>query len=76
MSYPVYYKEPIRWLRYYAHNRPHLFFAGCIAVMGPAMLVTITPLRRRFLYDDLAPLPLDGYPIPKGPRKKVTGYDD
>ncbi|KAG7822075.1 hypothetical protein KL909_000881 [Ogataea angusta] len=48
----------------------------CIAVLGPAMLVTITPLRRKFLYDDLAPLPLDGYPIPKGPRKKVTGYDD
>lgn len=76
MSYPIYFKEPIRWLRYQAHNKPHLFYSGFIAFMGPVFLFTVTPLRRKFLYADAEPLPLDGYPIPNTPRKHPQGYED
>ncbi|ODV88080.1 hypothetical protein CANARDRAFT_26240 [[Candida] arabinofermentans NRRL YB-2248] len=75
-SYPIYFKEPVRWLRYHAHNRPHLFYSGFIAFMGPVFIVFVTPLRRQFLYEDAKPLPLDGYPIPKGKRKEIKGFDD
>lgn len=76
MSYPIYFKEPIRWVRYQAHNKPHLFFSAFIALMGPAFLFAGTPLRRKFLYEDAAPLPLDGYPIPNRARTPVSGYED
>lgn len=75
-TYPVYFKEPVRWLRYHAHNKPHLFFSGFIALMGPVFLFAGTPIRRQFLYADAEPLPLDGYPMPTGPRKTVVGYED
>ncbi|CAH2445832.1 Subunit of mitochondrial NADH:ubiquinone oxidoreductase (complex I) [Komagataella phaffii CBS 7435] len=75
-DYPVYYKQPIRWLSYHAHTRPHVFYAIAVAALGPVFMMA-TPLRRKFLYDDHEPLPANGYPLPNRSRDKtLTGYDD
>ncbi|GMM36910.1 hypothetical protein DASC09_042350 [Saccharomycopsis crataegensis] len=75
-SAPVYFKQPIRWMRYYAHNRPHLFFAVMLGAMGPVFLLGVGPLRRKYLYPDHTPLP-QSYPVPKAPRNKdLKGFDD
>ncbi|EGW35482.1 uncharacterized protein SPAPADRAFT_58726 [Spathaspora passalidarum NRRL Y-27907] len=74
-DYPVYYKNPIRWARYHAHTKPHFVFAVFFAVSAPVLLL-LTPLRRKFLYDDHTPLPYV-YPLPNRPRdKNLSGYDD
>lgn len=65
-----------QWLRYQAHNKPHLFFSGFIAFLGPVFLFAGTPLRRTFLYADATPLPLDGYPVPNRARSSPAGYED
>ncbi|GME79209.1 unnamed protein product [Ambrosiozyma monospora] len=75
MVAPLFTKQPIRWCRYHAYTNPNLFYSGVIALMGPVFLFGVTPLRRKYLYEDLKPLPLSGYPIPKE-RKNVTGYAD
>lgn len=66
----------IQWLRWCAHNKPNIFFPCAIAAMGPVFLFVVTPLRRKFIYPDAAPLPMGGYPIPNRPRKPITGFDD
>lgn len=73
---PLYYKQPIRWLRYYSHTKPHLFYAVSLGLMGPAFLFAVTPLRRKYLFEDHVPVPTT-YPIPNTPRnKELTGFDD
>jgi hypothetical protein len=44
--------------------------------MGPVFLFAGTPLRRKFLYADAEPLPLDGYPVPNRARSPPQGYED
>ncbi|CAH6723483.1 putative NADH-ubiquinone oxidoreductase 9.5 kDa subunit [[Candida] jaroonii] len=73
-DYPVYYKQPIRWLRYHAHTKPHFFWSIAFGLSGP-LLIAFTPLRKKFIYDDHVPVP-QSYPL-EGPRdKNLTGYDD
>ena len=66
----------LQWLRYQAHNKPHLFLYGFIAFLWPVFLFAGTQLRRTFLYADAEPLPLDGYPVPNRARVPVQGYED
>jgi len=44
--------------------------------MGPVFLFVITPLRKKFIYPNAAPLPMGGYPIPNRAREPISGYDD
>ena len=55
---PPYLTQYLRWS---AHNRPHLFFAFAIGIAGPVAALTLTPLRRKYLYPDHSPLP-QSYP--------------
>ncbi|KAG7666014.1 N19M [[Candida] subhashii] len=74
-DYPVYYKNPIRFCRYHAHVNPHLFLSVVLGVSGPLLLL-LTPLRRKFLYEDYAPVPYT-YPLPTRARDAtLTGFDD
>ncbi|ODQ59289.1 hypothetical protein WICANDRAFT_69651 [Wickerhamomyces anomalus NRRL Y-366-8] len=75
-DYPVYYKQPIRWLRYHAHTRPHLYYSVVLGLGVPALALILTPLRRRYLYPDHEVVP-NGYPLPKRKRDlTLQGYDD
>ncbi|RLV87031.1 hypothetical protein JA9_000892 [Meyerozyma sp. JA9] len=74
-DYPVYHKQPIRWLRYHAHTKPHFFWSVAMGLSAPLLLLA-TPLRRKFLYEDHTPIPVT-YPLPTRPRdKNLSGFDD
>ncbi|CCH43328.1 hypothetical protein BN7_2876 [Wickerhamomyces ciferrii] len=60
-EYPNYIKNPIKWLRYHSHWRPHLFYSLIIGLTFPILAIAGTPLRRKYWYSDHVPLP-NGYP--------------
>ncbi|KAI3405534.1 N19M [Candida oxycetoniae] len=72
---PVYFKQPIRWMRYHAHVNPAIFLSVVLGLAGPTLLF-LSPLRRKYLYPDHEPIPFV-YPIPQRPRDlNLKGYDD
>ncbi|ODV58745.1 uncharacterized protein ASCRUDRAFT_82647 [Ascoidea rubescens DSM 1968] len=73
---PLFLRNPIRTLRFYAHTKPNLFFSAVIGIIGPLGVLFITPLRRKYLFEDAPPVPTY-YPIPNRPRDlTLSGYDD
>ncbi|KAK3330481.1 hypothetical protein B0H66DRAFT_544011 [Apodospora peruviana] len=72
---PRFWSNPIRFCRWAARERPSYFWSCVIAGIGPIMVVTVPPIRHRLGDVDAPPIPLT-YPVPTGPRKKLTGYDD
>ncbi|KAH8594034.1 hypothetical protein B0O99DRAFT_625800 [Bisporella sp. PMI_857] len=75
-AYPRFFKEPIRYMRWAAIEKPAIFWSLVIGSFGPAFFV-IGPVTRRLAGDQYPrpPIPLT-YPIPSGPRKQLSGYDD
>ncbi|KAK3935611.1 hypothetical protein QBC46DRAFT_397129 [Diplogelasinospora grovesii] len=72
---PRFWAGPIRYCRWAARERPAYFWSVVIGAMGPVMLVTVPPIRKALGDDDAPQIPMT-YPVPSGPRKKLTGYDD
>ncbi|EGV63742.1 hypothetical protein CANTEDRAFT_113781, partial [Yamadazyma tenuis ATCC 10573] len=73
-EYPVYFKQPIRWLKYHAHTKPHFFWSIAFGLSAPVLLLA-TPIRRKYLWADHEPIPRT-YPLPNRPRdKNLSGYD-
>ncbi|KAI9664298.1 MAG: hypothetical protein M1829_005853 [Trizodia sp. TS-e1964] len=74
--YPRFWSQPIRYLRWAAHEKPAIFYSIVVGSMGPITLLTVPPIRRRLGDFDRETIPLT-YPVPEGPRKPVPeGYDD
>lgn len=77
MSYgrPRFWATPLRYLRWASRESPAYFWSVTIAGLGLAQMAAVPPFRR-FIGDvNPAEIPLS-YPIPEGPRKQLTGYDD
>ncbi|KAI0853607.1 NADH-ubiquinone oxidoreductase 9.5 kDa subunit [Daldinia vernicosa] len=72
---PAFFAGPLRYCRWAARERPAYFFSVIIGAVGPLMLATVPPAMKRLGYERSPPIPLT-YPIPTGPRKTLTGYDD
>ncbi|ODQ79544.1 hypothetical protein BABINDRAFT_37134 [Babjeviella inositovora NRRL Y-12698] len=73
---PAYYKNPFKWCRYYAYKKPNLFFPSAMGVLIPVFLFGFTPLRKKFLFEDVAAVPAE-YPLPNRARDaSLVGYDD
>ncbi|KAL2269600.1 hypothetical protein VTJ83DRAFT_1784 [Remersonia thermophila] len=72
---PRFWAGPLRYCRWAARERPGYFWSVVIGALGPVTLVTVPPLRRAVGDYDAPPIPLT-YPVPTGPRKQLTGYDD
>ncbi|KAK4187266.1 hypothetical protein QBC35DRAFT_515615 [Podospora australis] len=72
---PHFWQTPLRYLRWSHRERPAYFYSLLIAAMGPITLFTVPPIRKALGDENATPIPLT-YPIPTGPRKKLTGYDD
>ncbi|KAL1740201.1 putative NADH-ubiquinone oxidoreductase 9.5 kDa subunit [Schizophyllum fasciatum] len=66
----------VRAMQYYAHEKPALFYALAIGAAGPALIITVPPLRKAYGY--VPPeLPPTSYPLPSRPRRAVPAtYDD
>ncbi|KAG7437508.1 NADH-ubiquinone oxidoreductase 9.5 kDa subunit [Fusarium oxysporum f. sp. raphani] len=61
--------------RQLSHHRPALFWSVIIGAAGPVAMPIVPPIRYYFGDVDAPPVPVT-YPIPSGPRKQLTGYDD
>ncbi|TVY81686.1 NADH-ubiquinone oxidoreductase 9.5 kDa subunit, partial [Lachnellula suecica] len=72
---PRFFSQPIRYLRWAAIEKPAIFFSLCIGTMGPVTLLVVPPIRHRFGDPQRPQIPFT-YPIPSGPRKNLSGYDD
>ena len=55
---PRFWAGPIRYWRWSARERPAFFWSIVVGALGPIMLVTVPPLRRRIGDHDAAPIPL------------------
>ncbi|KAK0633217.1 hypothetical protein B0T14DRAFT_506106 [Immersiella caudata] len=72
---PRFWAGPLRYIKWAARERPAYFWSVVIGGAGPVMLITVPPYRRWRGYEIPATVPMT-YPIPTGPRKKLTGYND
>ncbi|KIW00544.1 uncharacterized protein PV09_07899 [Verruconis gallopava] len=73
---PFFWHQPLRYMRWAARERPALFWSCVVGGAGPLIVVAAPPLRARF-FNDYRPPPIPStYPIPAGPRKIPSGYED
>ncbi|KAI1403228.1 NADH-ubiquinone oxidoreductase 9.5 kDa subunit [Hypoxylon fuscum] len=72
---PQFWAGPLRYWRWAAREKPAFFWSVIIGATGPLMLATIPPISTRLGYERSPPIPMT-YPIPSGPRKTLTEYDD
>ncbi|KAI0013822.1 hypothetical protein F4779DRAFT_613095 [Xylariaceae sp. FL0662B] len=72
---PQFFAGPLRYSRWAARERPALFWSVIIGCAGPVVLVTVPPSLKALGYERAKPIPMT-YPIPPGPRKTLSGYDD
>ncbi|KAI2637766.1 NADH-ubiquinone oxidoreductase 9.5 kDa subunit [Hypomontagnella submonticulosa] len=72
---PQFWAGPLRYWRWAAREKPAYFWSVVIGATGPLMLATVPPTMKRLGYERASPVPMT-YPIPPGPRKTITGYDD
>ncbi|KAG6367585.1 putative nadh-ubiquinone oxidoreductase kda subunit [Diaporthe ampelina] len=72
---PLFWQTPIRYWRWSSRERPALFWSCVIGALGPVTLAVVPPIRHAFGDYDAKPIPTT-YPIPPGPRKTLSGYDD
>ncbi|KAG6007381.1 hypothetical protein E4U21_006085 [Claviceps maximensis] len=75
MSAPIFWSTPLKYCRWAARERPALFWSVIIGAAGPIAIPIVPPIRRYFGDVDPAPVPVT-YPVPNGPRKQLSGYDD
>ncbi|CAI4211081.1 unnamed protein product [Parascedosporium putredinis] len=75
MSSPRFWATPAKYMRWAARERPAYFWSLVIGVVGPVS-IPITLKIRELVGDENAPKIPVTYPVPTGPRKQLTGYDD
>ncbi|ODV92882.1 hypothetical protein CANCADRAFT_94786 [Tortispora caseinolytica NRRL Y-17796] len=72
---PELFKQPFKYMRWCAHHYPAYFFSLLLGFSFPVAALAVTPLRRKFLYDDHIPIPRT-YPLPRRAREPLTGFGD
>ncbi|KAI3321629.1 hypothetical protein HD806DRAFT_503073 [Xylariaceae sp. AK1471] len=72
---PRFWSGPFRYWRWAARERPAYFWSVLIGSAGPVILFTVPPTLKRLGYERAPPIPMT-YPVPTGPRKQLSGYDD
>ncbi|KAI0153596.1 proteinase B [Pestalotiopsis sp. IQ-011] len=72
---PAFFNGPLRYIRWSARERPAYLYSVALGAFGLVMLATVPPLQKRFGYERAKPIPMT-YPIPNGPRKQLSGYED
>ncbi|UKZ71191.1 uncharacterized protein TrAtP1_012152 [Trichoderma atroviride] len=75
MSAPLFWSTPLKYCSWAARERPAFFWSVVVGAAGPILIPIVPPIRHMLGDVDPAPIPVT-YPVPAGPRKQVTGYDD
>ncbi|WFC98137.1 n19m, NADH-ubiquinone oxidoreductase 9.5 kDa subunit [Malassezia yamatoensis] len=65
----------ITFQRAAAHEKPTVFFALVVGFVGPVAVLTVPRIRASYGWKPAERIPIS-YPLPEGPRKSVSGYDD
>ncbi|KAK1758658.1 hypothetical protein QBC47DRAFT_375377, partial [Echria macrotheca] len=58
MSTPRFWATPLRYIRWSARERPAYFWSVVVGAMGPVMLITVPPLRKRMGAEIPAEIPM------------------
>ncbi|KAK7033143.1 DUF155 domain-containing protein [Favolaschia claudopus] len=69
------FQSSYRMFQRHAHESPVIFYSCVIGLIGPVLLVTVPPIKKRLGYQPVEPIPVS-YPLPNRPRRPVTGYED
>ncbi|KAI0031014.1 hypothetical protein K488DRAFT_52972 [Vararia minispora EC-137] len=69
------FQRTYRFCQRAAHEKPAIFYSLVIGAIGPVMVLTIPPIRKKLGYVPPPPPPVT-YPIPQRPRRPVQGYED
>ncbi|KAI3625884.1 hypothetical protein CBS9595_001245 [Malassezia furfur] len=69
------FNNTFKYLRASAHERPVVFFSLLVGFMGPVAVVAVPRVRASYGWKPAEKIPIT-YPLPEGPRKPVSGYDD
>ncbi|KIN08037.1 hypothetical protein OIDMADRAFT_37335 [Oidiodendron maius Zn] len=72
---PRFFSQPLRYIRWASIEKPAIFWSIVIGSIGPVMVVTVPGIRNRLGDPKRPEIPLT-YPVPSGPRKPISGYDD
>ncbi|KAJ8069049.1 hypothetical protein OCU04_002722 [Sclerotinia nivalis] len=72
---PRFFSQPFRYIRWAAIEKPAIFFSIVVGSIGPVLVLTVPKIRHRLGDGPRPQIPLT-YPIPTGPRKSLSGYDD
>ncbi|PSN60076.1 hypothetical protein BS50DRAFT_579578 [Corynespora cassiicola Philippines] len=72
---PLFFKQPLRYLKWASINKPAYFYSIVVGLTGPALMAVVPPVRRYYGYEKAPKVPMT-YPIPKGPRPRPTGFED
>ncbi|KAB8295982.1 hypothetical protein EYC80_008799 [Monilinia laxa] len=72
---PRFFSQPFRYIRWAAIEKPAIFFSLVVGSIGPVLVLTVPKIRHRLGDGPRPQIPLT-YPIPSGPRKPLSGYDD
>jgi len=57
-AYPHFFRTPLRYLRWAAHEKPAIFFSVVIGSMGPLMLVMAPPIKRAYGWEPRPRIPM------------------
>lgn len=68
---PKFWSQPIRFLRYVSHTKPHLVLAVGFGAAAPVLAIVGIPLRKKYLYPDAPEIPLS-YPSKYTERREGT----
>lgn len=56
--FPHFWRNPIRYSRWAAHEKPAIFYSLIIGASGPLMLLIVPPIKRRMGVKDPEPIPM------------------
>ncbi|KAG5518026.1 hypothetical protein PMAC_003210 [Pneumocystis sp. 'macacae'] len=74
-SFRSFWSNSIKYAKWAAQERPHLFYSFCLGSLGPIIFLIVPPIRKRLGYVSPEPIPKT-YPLPKRKRETLEGYDD
>ncbi|KAH7930186.1 N19M, NADH-ubiquinone oxidoreductase 9.5 kDa subunit [Leucogyrophana mollusca] len=70
------FRRGYRYLQFLAHEQPVIFYSCVLGVTGPALALSVPPIRRRYFGYVAAESVPTSYPVPKRSRRAVQGYED
>ncbi|EJD05398.1 uncharacterized protein FOMMEDRAFT_79757 [Fomitiporia mediterranea MF3/22] len=69
------FRSTYRYLQRQAHENPVILWSCVFGLAGPVLAVAVPPIRKSLGWKPTPEIPTS-YPLPKRPRRPVSGYED